>query len=77
MKGARAEEEYLLMGILSGYIVKSYMSVTVMIGGWSADEYWYSGWLIGGVLRKEEDFMTLRWHLLTKRFYCLWKVAFL
>lgn len=28
VKGARAEEKYLLMGILSGCIVKSYMSVT-------------------------------------------------
>ena len=31
VKGVHAEEEYLLIDILSGCIVKSYMSVTVMM----------------------------------------------
>lgn len=38
MKGAHAEEEYLLMDILSGCIVKSCMSVTVIKNGWSTME---------------------------------------
>ena len=58
MKGIRAEEEYYLIGILSGCIVKSYMSVTGKMG-------WLHGYVnqtLGGVLRNEEDILTLRWH---------------
>ena len=36
VKGARAEEEYLLIDILSGCIVNSYMSVTGR--GWPTQE---------------------------------------
>lgn len=43
MKGARAEEKYLLLDVLSGCVVKSCMSVT----------FFYVEF--GGVLRNEED----------------------
>lgn len=40
VKGARAEERYLLIGILSGCIVNSYMSVTGIIR-----RLWYGGYV--------------------------------
>lgn len=45
MKGAHAEEEYYLKSILSGSIVKSYMSVTKIKQSYR---------LQGGVLQSED-----------------------
>lgn len=61
VKGVRAEEEYRLIDILSGCIVKSYMSVTGMKRRLNTEDV-YVSWMTGGVLRNEDDFMTLRWH---------------
>lgn len=55
VKGAHAEEKYLLIDILSGCVVKSYMSVTRVMAGWNTEDM-YGSQTLGGVLRNEEGF---------------------
>lgn len=67
MKGIHAEERYLLIDILSGCIVKSYMSVTIIAGVfWIYVGNWYE---VECYIMKNSS--KLRWHLLTERFVIL------